>query len=322
MSVIIYRIFSVMFMCGLIFTGSVHAQQSTLRVILPIGPGSAVDGMIRTAGPALSQALGQNVVIENMPGAGGITGTSALVKAEPNGNIIAFVSNNHVVNPSVFKSMPFDSLKDITPISIVGNSPFVLVVNAKTVSAKNAKELQAFLKAKPDEYNYGSSGNGTIIHLAGEMFVQAADVKVRHIPYKGMGPMVTDLISGQVQMGAAAISAVQAQIKNGTLRAIGVMGKNRAPSLPDVPTLAEQGFPEVDVQGWFAAIGPAKLPADQVARIHAGIVKAFNDPLVKERLLQQDNLVDPSTPEVAQQYFKSEHDTYAKLIQKAGLKVD
>ena len=140
---------------------------SPLRVILPVGPGSGVDAIVRAAQGALSKALGgQAVVIENLPGAGGITGTQALVKAAPDGNTIAFISNNYAVNPSVFKKLPYDSLGDITPISVVGGSHFVLVVNPKSVPARNAKDLQAFLKAQPEHYNYGSLGNGTIIHLA------------------------------------------------------------------------------------------------------------------------------------------------------------
>ena len=308
---------------GLMVAGSALAQNHTMRVILPVGPGSGVDTIVRTAHTALSDALdGQTVVIENLPGAGGITGTSALVKAAPDGNTIAFVSNNHAVNPSVFKNMPYDSLKDITPISIVGGSPFVLVVNPSKVPAKTAKELQAFLKARPGHYNYGSSGMGTIIHLAGEMYMQAADVDVRHIPYKGMGPMIIDIMSGQIEMGVAAVAAVQGQLKNGSLRAIGVMGKERVPSLPDVPTIAEQGFPEVDVQGWFAVVGPANLPPAQVKRVHEAVVKAFTEPSVKERLAQQDNFIAPTGPEDAAKYFKSEQDRYAALIPKAGLKLE
>jgi tripartite-type tricarboxylate transporter receptor subunit TctC len=294
-----------------------------LKVILPVGPGSGVDVIVRTAQAALSRALGgQPVVIENLAGAGGITGTRALVKAAPDGNTIGFVSNNHAVNPSVFSKLPYDSLADITPISVVGGSPFVLVVNPTKVPARNAKELQAFLKAKPDGYNYGSSGNGTIIHLAGEMFVDAADVQVRHIPYKGMGPMLTDIIGGQVEMGAAAVAAVQGQLRNGNLRAIGVMGKQRVASLPDVPTIAEQGFPEVDVSGWFAAVGPARMPAVQVKRLHDAIVAAFNDPEVKAAMARQDNVIAPTSPEAAAQFFKTEQDRYARLVQKAGIKVD
>ena len=302
----------------------VFAQANApLRVILPVGPGSGVDVIARSAQNALSKALGgQPVVIENLPGAGGITGTQSLIKAAPDGNTIAFVSNNHAVNPSVFKKMPYDSLNDITPISVVGGSPFVLVVNPTKVPAKNAKELQAFLKAKPDAYNYGSSGNGTIIHLAGEMYVDAAGVQVKHIPYKGMGPLISDVIGGQVEMGVAAVPAVQGHLKSGALRAIGIMGKQRVASLPDVPTIAEQGFPDVDVAGWFAVIGPKGMPPGQVKRLHDAVVTAFNDPEVKAAMAKQDNFISPTTPEAAVQFFKSEQDRYARIVKKAGITLE
>ncbi|MDB5731237.1 MAG: transporter substrate-binding protein, partial [Variovorax sp.] len=180
---------------------TVQAADKPLRVVLPVGAGSGVDTIMRAAAPSLTRALGgQPVVIENLPGAGGITGTTVVVRAPADGFTVGVVSNNHVVNPSVFKKMPFDAINDITPISVVGATPFVLVVNSK-VPAKNAKELQALLKAKPDGYNYASSGNGTILHLAGAMFMDAAGVEARHIPYKGVGPMVADILGGQVEMG-------------------------------------------------------------------------------------------------------------------------
>lgn len=201
---------------------------------------------------------------------------------------------------------------------MVGGSPFVLVVNPK-LPAKNAKELQALLKAKPDGYNYASSGNGTIIHLAGAMFMDAAGVEVRHIPYKGVGPMVADIIGGQVEMGVVALPAIQGQLKAGQLRAIGVMGKNRVPSLPDVPTIAEQGFPEVDISGWFSVVGPAKLPPAEVQRLHTAVVAAFNTPESKEAMAKQENFINPMSPEASAQFFKSEQDRYARLVKKANI---
>lgn len=293
-----------------------------LRVILPIGAGSGVDTIMRAAGPALGKALGQPVVIENLPGAGGLTGTGTLVKAAPDGLTIGVVSNNHVVNPSVYKKMPFDAIADITPISIVGETPFVLVVNPAKVPAKNAKELQAFLKAKPGTYNYASSGNGTIIHLAGEMFIDAAGVDVKHIPYKGTGPMVADLIGGQVELGVVAVPAVQGHLKSGALRAIGVMGKARVASLPDVPTFIEQGFPDVDVAGWFAVIAPPKMSAAEVKLLNAAVVTAFASPDVKEAMARQENVIHPSTPEQAAAFFRSEQERYAKLVKKAAITLD
>ncbi len=301
-----------------------HAtDKPPLRVILPVGAGSGVDTIMRAASPSLSRALGgQAIVIENLPGAGGTTGTSQLVKAAPDGLTIAVVSNNHVVNPSVFKKMPFDAINDITPISVIGATPFVLVVNPNKVPAKNAKDLAAFLKAKPGVYNYASSGNGTIIHLAGEMFVDAAKVDVHHIPYKGVGPMIADLIGGQVEMGVVALPAVQGHLKSGALRAIGVMGKSRVASMPDLPTIAEQGFPDVDIAGWFAVIAPAKMPAAEVKRLHDAVVAAFAMPDTKEAMAKQENVISPTTPDAAAAFFRSEQDRYARLVKQANITLD
>jgi tripartite-type tricarboxylate transporter receptor subunit TctC len=288
-----------------------------------VGAGSGVDTILRAAGPSLTKALGgQPLIIENLPGAGGTTGTVQVVRAAPDGQTIGVVSNNHVVNPSVFKKMPFDALNDITPISVVGATPFVLVVNPQKVPAKNAKELQAFLKAKPGQYNYGSSGNGTIIHLAGEMFVDAAGVEVKHIPYKGVGQMVADLIGGQVEFGVVAVPAAMGHIKSGALRPIGIMGKQRIAALPDVPTIAEQGFPDVDIAGWFAVVGPAKLPPAEVKRLHDAVVAAFAMPEAKEAMAKQENVINPMTPEASAQFFRTEQDRYARLVKKANITLD
>lgn len=295
------------------------SAQTPLRVILPVGPGSGVDTIVRAIQPGLAKALGQPVVIENIAGAGGITGTAALVKAAPDGNTIGVVSNNHVINPHVFKSMPFDAIADITPISVLGATPFVLVVNPK-VPASNVRQLIDFLKAKPGAYNYASSGNGTIIHLAGAMFVDQAGVDVKHIPYKGVGPMVTDLIGGQVEMGVVALPAVQGHLKSGALRAIGVCGKSRAAAAPEIPTIAEQGLPEYEVAGWFAVVGPARLGAEQVKRIHAAFAAALAMPEVKEAMDKQGNAIFSTTPEAAAQFFRSELARYGTLVKKVGLK--
>jgi len=305
-------------------SGAAFAADKPMRVILPVGAGSGVDGIVRAVGPSLTKALGgQPVVIENLPGAGGITGTTAIVQAAPDGSTIGVVSNNHSVNPSVFKKLPYDSLKDITPISVIGATPFVLVVNPSKVPAKNANELQALLKAKPGGYTYASSGNGTIIHLAGEMFVDAADVKVLHIPYKGVGPMIADLIGGQVDLGVVALPVVQGHLKSGALRAIGVMGKARVVSLPDLPTIAEQGFPDVDVAGWFAVVGPAKLPPAEVKRLHDAVVAAFAMPEAAQAMAKQENIINPSsTPEAAVQFFRSEQERYARLVKKANITLE
>ncbi|MEO8022356.1 tripartite tricarboxylate transporter substrate binding protein [Polaromonas sp.] len=293
-----------------------------IRVILPVSAGSGLDTIARAGQNALSKQLTQPVVIENLPGAGGIIGTGNLVKAPADGRTIAFVSNNHSVNPSVYRKMPFDSLKDITPICVIGETPFLLVVNPAKLPVKNAKELQAALKAKPDYYNYASSGNGTIIHLAAEMFLDAADVKAGHIPYKGMGGMVTDIISGQVDFGVVAINVAQQHLKNGSLRAVGVMGAMRIASVPDIPTFKEQGFNDMEVGGWFAVVAPKGLPPAEVTRLHKAIVAAWNTAEVKEAMAKQENIVHPMTPEASAQFMKSEQARYARIVQKADIKLD
>ena len=227
-----------------------------------------------------------------------------------------------MINPSVYSKMPFDSIADITPVMVIGTTPLVLVVNPNKLPVKDVKELVAALKAKPGAYNYASSGNGTILHLAAEMFIDQAGVTSNHIPYKGVGPMVTDIMGGQVDWGVVALPSVQGHLKTGSLRAIGVGTAQRVPAAPEIPTMVEQGMPNYLVDGWFAVIGPAKLPPDQVKRIHAAFASALATPEVKEAMAKQGNVINPSTPEVAVAFFRSEQDKYAKLVKKAGVKVD
>jgi tripartite-type tricarboxylate transporter receptor subunit TctC len=303
---------------------TVQAQSTDkpLRIILPVSAGSGVDTITRTVGPAFSRALGQPVVIENQPGAGGITGTLAMVKSPPDGFTISVISNNHVIFPSVYAKLPFDAIEDITPITVIGTTPLVVVVNPAKVPVNNVQELVAFLKAKPDAYNYASSGNGTILHLAAEMFVSEAGVQVRHIPYKGVAPMVTDLIGGQVEMGVLALPAAQGHIKAGNLRALGVGGAKRTAAAPDVPTVAEQGLPNYIVEAWFAVIGPAKLPIAQSTRIVTALTTAFASPEVRDAMARQGNDINLQTPDAANRFLRAEMAKYARLVKQAGIKVD
>ncbi|HEY8356616.1 MAG TPA: tripartite tricarboxylate transporter substrate-binding protein [Ramlibacter sp.] len=295
------------------------AQAGTVKFILPNATGSGVDTITRAAQPALSKALGASVVVENQPGAGGVVGLQALARSAPDGSTLAVVSNNVVIFPSVLKSLPFDMPGDFTPIAVVGSTPMVLVVNPAKVSATNSKEFVALLKARPGALNFASGGNGTILHLAAELFLDASGTTAKHIPYKGVGPMVTDLIGGQVDFGVVALPSVQQHIKSGALRAIGAMGAQRTQAAPEIATFAEQGLANFSVDAWFAVIGPKGMSAAAVKKAHDAVVAAFADPTVKEAMAKQGNTIQISTTEQAQSAFRTELAKYAALVKKVGL---
>jgi tripartite-type tricarboxylate transporter receptor subunit TctC len=297
-----------------------QAGDKTVKFILPNATGSGVDAITRAAQSALAKAFGHQVIVDNQPGAGGIVGLQALARSAPDGFTFSVVSNNVVIFPSVYKSIPFDMPGDFTPIAIVGATPIVIVVNAK-VPAKDHKEFAALLKARPDQFTYGSGGNGTILHLTGEQYVGEIGAKARHIPYKGVGAFVTDLIGGQIDFGTLALPSVQAHIKSGALRAIGVGGAQRTPAAPDIPTIAEQGLPSYVVEAWFGVLGPNGMAPADVKRAHDAITAAFADPAVKDAMAKQGNTINISTSEHAQAYFRSEKEKYAKLVKKAGIEL-
>ena len=295
--------------------------EKTVKFILPNATGSGVDAITRAAQPALAKALGFPVVVDNQPGAGGIVGLQALAKTAPDGMTLSVVSNNVVIFPSVYKALPFDMPGDFTPIAVIGATPIVIVVNPSKVAATNHKEFVALLKSKPGELNYGSGGNGTILHLAGEMYIDEVGASAKHIPYKGVGPMVTDLIGGQIEFATLALPSVQQHIKSGALRAIGMGGAQRTPAAPEIPTIAEQGTPGYVVEAWFGVLGPKGMSAADTKRVHDALVAAFNDPAVKEAMAKQGNTINVSTTEFAQAYFRTEKDKYAKLVKKAGIEL-
>lgn len=295
-----------------------QAPGSVVKFILPVSAGSGVDGIARAASHQLAAALGTSVVIDNQPGAGGVVGTNALVKAAPDGQILSMVSNNHVIYPSVLKSVPFDPINDITPITIIGATPLVLVVNPD-VPAKNMKEFVALLKANPGKYNFGSSGNGTILHLAAEMFKEVTGTFSTHIPYRGFGPMLADIVGGQVHWGVGALPACKGQIDAGRVRPICVSAPHRIDAAPTIPTSGEQGYPAYLVEGWIAAVGPKGLSPDLVKRLHAAFVKAFNTQEVKDAMAKQGNTISLTSPEAALAHFKTEMVKYAALVKKANV---
>jgi tripartite-type tricarboxylate transporter receptor subunit TctC len=290
-----------------------------VKFILPNATGSGVDAITRAAAPALGKAFGANVVVENQAGASGVIGLQALAKNPPDGLTLSVVSNNVVIFPSVIKNLPFEMPADFTPIAVLGATPLVLVANPQKVPSGNSREFIAALRAKPDGYNFGSGGTGTILHLAAEMFVDEAGVKARHIPYKGVGPMVTDLLGGQIDFAVLALPSVQQHIKSGALKAVGMCGDKRSAAAPDIPTFAEQGLPTYVIDAWFGVLGPKGMSAAAVKKVNDAMVQAFNDPAVKETMAKQGNTIAISTPEHAQRIFRSEMERFAALVKKVGI---
>lgn len=295
------------------------ADSHPLRIILPLSVGSGGDAIARSASQALGEALGgRSVVIDNQPGAGGVIGTQAIVRATPDGNTLGFVSNNHVIFPNVVKDLGFDPVADITPISIVCASP-LLVVTRPDLPVSNLKDLEKLLKKKPDHYNFGSSGNGTILHLAAEQFLKSSGAKSMHIPYRGTGPLISAVLGGQVDWAVIALPAIAGQIQAGSLKVLGTATPQRLKALPDLPTGVEQGYPDYVVEGWVAVIGPKGLSDEVVNTVYEALKVAYTQPSVQEAMDKQGNIVILRPPAEAREYFASESRKYADLSQAAGL---
>jgi tripartite-type tricarboxylate transporter receptor subunit TctC len=300
----------------------VYAQDSDrpLRFIVPLSPGSTGDMVGRTLGQALTKTMSRPVVVENIPGAGGMLGTSQMVRAQKDGSTLALVTSTHVINPNIYKNMPFDTIKDVTPISIIGGSPGILLVNSK-LPVHNLKELVAYANAHPGQLNYGSSGNGTSLHLLAVLLAQEAKIDMTHVPYKGNAPLLADLIGGQVQLAFQSTAAAAPLVRAGTLRPIGISTTSRSKILPDVPTLAEQGLVNFNLGSWMAVLGPAGMPADVVQRLNRQVVAALAMPDVKEWFAAQDFELVGSSPADASKFLQSELVKHTKLVQESGAKL-
>ena len=292
-----------------------------IRIIVPAGTGTVSDMVARLLAIHMGKSMGQNMVVENIPAAGGITGTQQLVRAPKDGYTIAVLNNNHVINPSVYKDIPFDSIKDIQPISTIGSTPLVLVTNP-AVPAKDLKELLALARSKSGVMTYGSAGNGTVLHLAGVLLTSEGQVDVKHIPYKASGQMVTDVLSGQIDMVFLGVASAAAQIDAGKLRAIGVTTTNRSPMRPNLPTLAEQGLPNYNFDGWMALAGPAGMPRPIVDKLNAEVKAALATREVQESMAKIAVMLTTTTPEEATQFFQRELDKHTQLAKRGGAKLD
>ncbi|MCR5867713.1 MAG: Bug family tripartite tricarboxylate transporter substrate binding protein [Aquincola tertiaricarbonis] len=294
---------------------------AAVRLVLPHAAGSGVDAIARAMQNALGKALGASIVVDNQPGAGGIVGLQQLARATPDGHTLSLVSNNVVIFPSVYKSLPFQMPGDFTPVAVCGTTPMVLVVHPRW-QVTDAQGFLALLKARPTDLTYGSGGNGTILHLAAELLLDETGTKARHIPYKGVGPMVSDLVGGQIDFAVVALPTAQPHLRSGALRAIGLTTAERVPAAKEIPTFAEQGLPAYVVDAWFAMLGPKGLPAPVVQRLHGALAATFASPEVKEMMDRQGNVIRLGTPEQAGPFLRSELDKYAAIVRKANVRLD
>ena len=302
-----------------------HAQaypQKPVRFIVPYAAGGAGDIFARTIAQKLSEAMGQQFIVDNRPGANGIIGTELVAKAPPDGyTIVMGNSAPMVLNPSLYAKLPYDPVKDFAPVTQGTLYPYILIVHP-SIPARSVAELVKLAKAQPGQLQYGSSGNGGANHLAGEMFKRAAGVNIVHVPFKGSAPALADVLGGQISMMFDTIVTTVPQLQGGKVRALAVTGAKRAPQTPDVPTLREAAYP-VSVTSWQSILAPANTPRAIVDRLHQETVKALRMPDVIDRLATRGgNELVGNTPEEFAKVIRSELALYSKVIKEANIRLD
>jgi tripartite-type tricarboxylate transporter receptor subunit TctC len=309
-----------------VFTGPVQAQaypNHPIRLIVGFSPGGGTDVVARVVGQKVSEALGQQVIIENRPGATGTIAAAAVAKSPADGYtlLVAHVNSNAIA-PSVFAKLPYDARKDFAPVIYLGYVPNVMAVNAGKVAAKNLKEFIAYARANPGQLSFASSGNGSTQHLAGEMLKLTAKVNLVHVPYKGSGQAITDLLAGVVQLNIDTMPPVIEHIKTGSLRALAVTTPKRATQLPDVPTFEEEGLKGFTMTNWYGVAAPAGTPPEIVKRLNAEFDKALNDKDVKAKLVPVGAELAGGSAADFDAFIKTEIDKYAKLTKDANVKME
>jgi len=292
-----------------------------VRIIVPFSPGTAADIVARQLGKGLADIWGQSVVIDNIQGAGGGTGAAAAARAAPDGYTLMMVGANHAINPSLYKDLTFDIVKDFKQVARVAGGPLVIIANP-TLPANNITELIALAKAKPGEINFGSGGNGSITHLSFEILKTQASINLMHVPYKGISQMMTDILGNQISLGSPALASAVPNIVSGKLKALAVTSATRHPLVPGVPTMAEQGLAGYDVSTWNGVLAPAQTPDAIVAKLYADVAKVVATPEFIEQLKQQ--ALSPALQNSAdfRRYLVSEVDKWSKLVRASGAKVD
>jgi tripartite-type tricarboxylate transporter receptor subunit TctC len=292
-----------------------------IRMILPASPGGPVDVIARTVGAGLAETLGQPIVMDNRAGAGGIIGAEIVAHGTPDGYTLMFSHSGPLaIEAALHSKLPYHPIKDFAPVSLVAASPYALIVNPST-PAKTVKELVALARSRPGKFHYASGGIGTGIHMAGELFNLAAGLKIVHVPYKGAGPGMAALLSGEVDIMFNGVSSALPQVKSGKLRAVAISSAQRSPLLPDLPTVAESGL-RYETSGWYGLVAPARMPKAVAAKLYSSLRQSLNAPDMKERLAAQGVDGIASTPEQLTQFLREELDKWSKVVKAAGLKVD
>ena len=303
-------------------TGSGQAWPSKpISLIVPFPAGGTTDVLARALAEKLTQSLGQTVIVESKPGAGATLGADYVAKTKPDGYTLLVGAVHHTIASSVYKKLPYDFQKDLAPITTIALVPNVLVVNANT-PAKNVTELVTLLKAKPGLYNYGSNGNGTAQHLIGTQFENLTGTDLVHIPYKGSGPLATDLLGGQVTMSFDTVTPVLQHIKSGKLRALAVTTAKRSSALPDVPTLDEAGLKGFNIGTWFGVLAPVATPKDIVARLNTEMVKVIKSSEFKKRMDEIGAEPIGNSAEQMAQQVKGDTEKFAKLVKDAKVTIE
>ena len=296
--------------------------EKTIRLIVPYTPGGTADLLARTVGQKMAESFGQQVIIDNRPGAGGNLGADLAAKAAPDGyTLLMGTVATHAINPHLYPNLPYDAAKDFAPIILLATLPNLLVVNP-SLAATNVKQLIALAKAKPGELAYASAGNGTSQHLSGELFKKMTGVDMIHIPYKGSAPAVTDLVGGQVQLMFDNIASSLPQVRAGKLRALAVTGPRRSPVLPDLPTVSEAGLPGFSITSWFALFAPAGTPAKILLRLNKEAAKAIALQELRQQWLGQGIEPTGGTAEQLAAFRRIEAAQWGKIVRESGARVE
>ena len=292
-----------------------------IRIVVPFAAGGGTDVMGRMFGQKLSEAWKVPVVVDNRPGAGGTIGTEIVARAVPDGYTLLFTPTSHAINSNLYPKLGYDTLKDFAPISVVASLPVVLAVDP-SLKVQSVKELVALAKSKPGALSMASSGNGTVFHLTGELFKDAAGISILHVPFKGGAPAVAALLGGQVSMTFETSVTLLPHIRSGKLRALGVASAGRIALLPEVPTLGETGFQTILSENWYGLFAPAGTPKEVVAKLFAELDKAIHAPDIREKLAAQGAEIRENTPEQTAAFLNTEMVKWAKVIKASGARID